>query len=164
VYFYQGLTASAERERKRNMSLVFRSLGQVAHLLQDAAQPQHTRNDSHATGSLYETYTSNVLPDLTFSGYPSVAVATPDQLWTTPDGKGIADYSNRGFVSAGSNLGGTQSGNNLIIQPNPNFPCTDPPFSPRPSSPSPRAPSPAASTRRSSTSTRRRPCIASFSR
>lgn len=121
-YFYQALTATGERERKRNMALVFRSLGQVSHLLQDAAQPQHTRNDSHATGSLYEAYTTRVLETLPFGGYGPVAVATPDQLWTTPDGKGIADYSNRGFVSAGTNLSGHMAGNTLVINPNPNFP------------------------------------------
>ena len=124
-YFYQALTATGERERKRNMALVFRSLGQVSHLLQDAAQPQHTRNDSHATGSLYERYTTQVLGNLSLSGYGSVAVTTPDQLWTTPDGKGIADYSNRGFVTAGTNFSGRMAGNTLVINPNPNFPSPD---------------------------------------
>jgi hypothetical protein len=121
-YLYQAFTATGERERKRNMSLVFRSLGQVSHLLQDAAQPQHTRNDSHATGSLYEQYTTRVLGNLSFSGYGSVAVTSPDQLWTTPDFKGIADYSNRGFVTAGTNLVGRMTGNTLDLRPNPNFP------------------------------------------
>jgi hypothetical protein len=27
--------------------MIFHSLGQVIHLVQDAAQPQHTRNDAH---------------------------------------------------------------------------------------------------------------------
>ena len=124
-YYYKALTVANERDRKRNMSDMFRSLGQVAHLVQDLAQPQHTRNDSHATGSRYERYVNGILGTIALGGYGSVAITQPDQLWVTNDFKGMADYSNRGFVSAGSNLRGTVSGNNLIIRPNANFPNPD---------------------------------------
>ncbi len=124
-YYYQGLTAAAERDRKRNLSNLFRSTGQVAHLVQDLAQPQHTRNDSHILGSSYESHATEAIETLSYDGYGSVAITRPDQLWTTIDGKGMADYSNRGFVSAGSNFRGTVSGNTLIINPNPSFPKPD---------------------------------------
>lgn len=123
-YYYQGLVAASESERKRNLALTFRSVGQVIHLVQDLAQPQHTHNDSHGLGSRYEKYTNTakVLSGLTFGGYPSVTLNTPDQFWVTPDGKGLANYSNRGFVTDGANFTGTRTGNALNIQPNPNFP------------------------------------------
>lgn len=122
TYFYQGLVAPSERERKKNLSLMFRSVGQVMHLLQDLAQPQHTRDDSHATFPRYEKDTNKIRGLLPYSGYPVVSVSTPDQFWVTPIGGGMANYSNRGFVTDGTNLKGSRSGNTLNIQPSPNFP------------------------------------------
>src|ERR1051325_6249931 len=67
-YFWSALTATTDADRQRNLALTFRSVGQFIHLIQDAAQPQHTRNDSHAgfdckatlnalgPKSLYESY------------------------------------------------------------------------------------------------------------
>jgi hypothetical protein len=121
-YYYQGLTASTERDRKRNLSSMFRAIGQDIHLVQDLAQPQHTRNDSHGSGSRYERYTNLRLSKLPFPGYAPVIVSTPDQFWVTPDGKGLANYTNRGFVTDGTNFTGTMSGNTLNIQANANFP------------------------------------------
>ena len=40
--------SSKEDLRKAYWATTFRSLGDVVHLLQDMAQPQHTRNDSHS--------------------------------------------------------------------------------------------------------------------
>src|SRR2546423_3526539 len=48
AYFWDSVTASSDSARQRKLALTFRSLGQVIHLVEDAAQPQHTRNDSHA--------------------------------------------------------------------------------------------------------------------
>lgn len=63
-----GIRDSGERmndafERKFRMATALKSLGHVVHLLQDMAQPQHTRNDAHADyinnikKKLYEPYT-----------------------------------------------------------------------------------------------------------
>lgn len=126
AYFYAGLTAPTEAQRQSNLSNMFRSMGQVMHLIQDLGQPQHTRNDSHGTGSRYEKYTNDVLIRLAYGAYPTVKVATPDQFWTTTTapggGKGLADYTNSNFVTDGTNFGGTRSGNALNITPAPNFP------------------------------------------
>ncbi len=122
-YFYLGLTASPEHERKRNMAKLFRTVGQVVHLIQDAGQPQHTRNDSHGTGSRFEKYTNDKLANLPLNGYPAVQVTRPADLWVTPDGKGLANYTNRGFVTDGTNFTGTRSGNTVNIQPNPALPA-----------------------------------------
>ena len=130
-YLYKGLTLIDPVEREKSLALTFRTLGHVMHLVQDLASPQHTRNDSHATGSLYERYTDKndatelVRSTLPYTGYPSVAVTLPEQFWHTTDNKGLADYSNRGFVTAGTNFTGSRTGNLLTVRPNPNFSLPD---------------------------------------
>ena len=48
---------SPEQFRKMYWATVFRSLGDVMHLLQDQAQPQHTRNEGHGKSNKgYEEY------------------------------------------------------------------------------------------------------------
>ncbi|HEX6795139.1 MAG TPA: hypothetical protein VF304_14920 [Casimicrobiaceae bacterium] len=130
--------------RQKYWTTAFRALGNVLHLNQDMAQPQHTRNEVHSgikcfqaacpTGhtSVYEKYmNARVLKVGTFnSGAPfkvpvditpaalplATSYATPSfsryqDYWSTapkdPDvgGKGLADYSNRGFFTAAKNLG-----------------------------------------------------------
>ncbi len=122
-YFYQALTAQAKADRDANWASTFRTLGNVMHLIQDLGQPQHTRNDSHGAGSRYEIYTNrrDILAVLPFAGYGSVQVTTPDQFWHTADNKGLADYSNRGFVSAGTNFSGTDTN----ILPATDYPLPD---------------------------------------
>jgi hypothetical protein len=48
-----GDPADKERVRARYWATVFRSLGDAIHVLQDMAQPQHSRVDSHFTGGVY---------------------------------------------------------------------------------------------------------------
>jgi hypothetical protein len=43
----EGKINMSEKERDRCFALLFRSLGQLLHLVQDAGQPEHTRNDAH---------------------------------------------------------------------------------------------------------------------
>jgi hypothetical protein len=153
-----GTDAKAkEDERKAYWATTFRSLGDVVHLLQDMAQPQHTRNDAHSGlgctfagnclgghASFYESYIkartlgANVFRlDEGFlpASVPGGAPLTPGPLKTftlkplkydgyeTPKfaayadffrgngsdsnyaAKGLANYSNRGFYSFGTNLG-----------------------------------------------------------
>src|SRR5262249_44735731 len=56
VYQLMSLTEPKKEDREQNTALLFRTLGQVTHLLQDMAQPQHTRNDPHA-GCIPESLT-----------------------------------------------------------------------------------------------------------
>ena len=122
AYLLNALTAGSQAEREHNFALTFRALGHVLHLVQDLAQPQHTRDDSHGWMSAYEHYTDLDIPlfrvrtNLPMSGYAPPDIALPDQLWHTSEGKGLADYSNRGFVSAGTNFS-----SDGVIQPNRNF-------------------------------------------
>jgi len=111
---------------------MFRALGDVVHLVQDMGQPQHTRNDRHAgvlgagATSVYEFYVdaraigeteykidgTTVTPQpLDYGSYPIPSFARySDYFSTSPGagsltGNGLADYSNRGFFSFGTNLG-----------------------------------------------------------
>jgi hypothetical protein len=42
-----GLTATNQLERQTDLDKMFRAIGQVMHLLEDASQPQHVRNEQH---------------------------------------------------------------------------------------------------------------------
>ncbi|EDN69963.1 conserved hypothetical protein, secreted [Beggiatoa sp. PS] len=109
-YLYQALTLPNATEREKNFGLFFRTLGHVTHHIADMAQPQHTRNDGHAFGDnvLYEGYTEKVVDDknrtLPYSGYAPVEFSQARNYWYTDTGQGLADYSNRGFVSADTNF------------------------------------------------------------
>jgi len=46
-YEWLGLTATNQLERQTNLLFMFRAVGQVMHLLEDASQPQHVRNEQH---------------------------------------------------------------------------------------------------------------------
>lgn len=128
-------TIEAEQVRKAYWATTFRALGDVLHLVEDMAQPQHTRNDPHLfNGSLdkqaFEHYTDARakgtdfkcangnkidLPALVYGTYPKPSFNRySDYFSTVPDGnvvpgKGMADYSNRGFFSAGTNIRDNQT-------------------------------------------------------
>ena len=75
TYFYDGLTKPAKADRDSKLATMFRTLGDVVHLVQDMAQPQHTRNDGHFTGSLYEKYVDGANPKLTGGTIPVIQMA-----------------------------------------------------------------------------------------
>jgi hypothetical protein len=54
-YFYNALTAATELDRRKSFGLMFQSIGQVIHHLQDMAQPQHVRNDPHCDSPVCQT-------------------------------------------------------------------------------------------------------------
>ena len=118
----------SESMRKVYWATTFRALGDVIHLVQDMAQPQHTRNEGHGSSNTgYEEYidarakrdrdftidgqtlTASVgqLPDLKYTGYPTPRFNRFSDYWSTrPNGTalGLADYSNRGFFTPASNF------------------------------------------------------------
>jgi hypothetical protein len=47
AYEWLGLTATDKLVRQTNLDNMFRAVGQVMHLLEDASQPQHVRNEQH---------------------------------------------------------------------------------------------------------------------
>ncbi len=46
---YNWFTGGTVESRKQSHDKLFRSLGQIVHLVQDMAQPSHTRNDPHSS-------------------------------------------------------------------------------------------------------------------
>ena len=52
--FYDFLTGTSQSARDAALADVGRSLGQMAHLIQDATSPPHTRNDPHLVHDGYE--------------------------------------------------------------------------------------------------------------
>ena len=133
VYQLRSLTESTDAERDRNTAYLLRSLGQVTHILQDMAQPQHTRHDAHlgctnviaefvsGEQSWYEAYTetrarkepyrarSEASRALVLGGQGPVSLPTYRDYWVNVAGSGLAEFSSRNFFSAGTNLG-TYSG------------------------------------------------------
>jgi hypothetical protein len=47
--FFQALTATTDGERQTAYANTFQTVGHLTHLVQDAANPAHSRNDSHLT-------------------------------------------------------------------------------------------------------------------
>ncbi len=122
AYYLNALTSTSEADREANFAATFKSVGHVMHLLEDAAQPAHVRNDftSHLVfqeingfkfwkwyGSSYEHYVKN-LPTLVTSAVPIPPEFVNPGLtdfWDTEqyDGSnpsasltlGLAEYSNK---------------------------------------------------------------------
>ncbi len=120
-YLKRAIAGPNPGVRDSSMRDFFRSLGHMTHLIQDMAQPEHTRNDQHligslvgvpghrfTSGSLYEEWTAENLVriplsdvDSYFTGYPVVHLhAYRDYFW---GGWGMADFSNAGFVTQDTN-------------------------------------------------------------
>jgi len=55
-YEFLGMTESTKTARERNLAQMFQALGEVMHLLQDASQPQHVRNEQHLDESLLRLF------------------------------------------------------------------------------------------------------------
>jgi hypothetical protein len=146
-----GITIDPEGVRKAYWATTFRVLGDMVHLLQDMAQPQHTRNDSHSGlgcvkligcagghDSYYEHYVDaltlgtgsftlsegflnqssgkpiSITPyPLPYGAYPALPMAkfkNYSDFFSTGTGDGgnqagvgLANYSNRGFYTVGTN-------------------------------------------------------------
>lgn len=121
--FYNALTTTDSIPRSAHWATTFKALGQIAHLVQDMAQPQHVRNDLHFTlgttsdpvlrnFSRYERFTSDLqdagaLNYRDYNGNNPVRLSNWRNYWTEQAGKGLAQFTNRYFVSQGTNFKGT---------------------------------------------------------
>jgi hypothetical protein len=118
LYYEAVLMAPNDSVRDVNLKLLFQSLGHSIHLVQDMAQPEHTRNDQHLPGSevllgngteasLYEEWgLQNLLglyPAVPYDGYPSVALPTAFDYFSTNDRRGLAQFANNSFVTQDTN-------------------------------------------------------------
>lgn len=146
-YFYEALTfndgspQASDAERGKNWGLLFLSLGAAVHHMQDMAQPQHVRNDQHCDAwvcyriyidnkSLYEEYTAkratavNALAASASPMYPGTEHFTKLlHFWLSANEvhPGIATFTNRHFVSQGTNftLDGDQVNTGTYPEPRP---------------------------------------------
>lgn len=133
--FQDALTAIHTIDRQRGVGLLFGTLGHAMHHLQDMAQPQHTRNDKHggigplpdfALGppSFYEGMieaTFGIAQVQPLTEPPAIPEGSVDggirTLWSDPQGSGLAQFSNRNFLSEGTKFKeGTLT--NPIVDPN----------------------------------------------
>ena len=121
LMYNQGDPAQAHQERGLAVSRMFLSLGHAVHHMQDMAQPQHVRNDQHfpvGFWSRYEHHTNEVrnradirsLMNGAQPNFPGSAFATARQFWFNDAGTGIAQGTNRDFVSKGTNFTMTADG------------------------------------------------------
>jgi hypothetical protein len=114
-----GKTRMDESERDRVFALLFRSLGQIMHLLQDAAEPEHTRNDAHPRSGVSgmeahaETYTctspycSTPIPweSIVKSGNPYFDFFDSNRSgggYTPAESTGLAEFSTYNFYTKDS--------------------------------------------------------------
>lgn len=120
--YASALTGSNPGTRDEDIRNLFLDLGHAIHLVQDMAQPEHTRNDQHlpnfyhtygvdTEASIWETWGAENLivddasfkPVVPYDGYPNVRLRDYADYFTTADGKGMADFSNRSFVTQDTN-------------------------------------------------------------
>ncbi len=127
AYLYKALTfndgapADSSHARGVAMAQMFLSLGHLQHHMQDMTQPQHVRNDQHLdkypfliglyNPSRYEKYTAERGPfvqgfaELANPIYPgSSDYKVPRDFWTNGAGTGVAQFTNRNFISQGTNF------------------------------------------------------------
>lgn len=141
------------RDRAMLWASLFRSIGNVVHLVQDTAQPQHTRNDPHSPVTTsdeqqafedyanYRVLGSGILNDHIWyffpdeaipaipapplGSYPNVAFATPERYFSTRNLSSDAEtrYGLADYTNRGFFSGGTLPG----MPGNANLP-SPPPF------------------------------------
>jgi hypothetical protein len=128
--------AGTTETRNAYWATMFRALGDVLHLNQDMAQPQHTRNEDHGAGhaAWFEKYIDgrakghqevrydfrigvlqarNLVP-LLYPAYPVPRFDSYAAYWSTGtgaatmDGMGMADYSSRGFLTPAKGIGNAE--------------------------------------------------------
>lgn len=133
--FYEAVSLSSRSARNNALSETFLRLGHVVHLVEDLAQPQHTRNDAHAIGGDYEAYCSAnygsygavlglpTAPIPSFSGGTSPIAGIPAEFanhWDTgqytgqagfltfASTPGLAEYSNAYYITDDTMFGNTR--------------------------------------------------------
>jgi hypothetical protein len=116
-YFRLALTSETLNERNEYFAKTFKGVGHLIHLIQDAAQPAHVRNDPHPLDTIgvipqFEYWAvDNGISYMSNPIFPSDSLNTLTQFWDTdqytensttlPSGNsfGIAEYTNANFFS-----------------------------------------------------------------
>jgi hypothetical protein len=115
----RAIVATDLELRNQAAADLFVSLGHIMHLVEDMAQPQHTRNDFHltlegtsvetltflysGTWSRYEKWCEQNLSNKIIASYGPVELNFYEDFFKSYDGRGLAEYSNRNFVTEHTN-------------------------------------------------------------
>ncbi len=114
-YFKYALISPEKYQRDARFAELFRTLGQIMHLVQDTSVPAHVRNDAHGMAfinkhDMYEKYTNSggvrIEKEDEYSAvYPDEknSFNRLDKFWKN-DGMGLAEFTNRNFVSRDTNF------------------------------------------------------------
>jgi len=110
--YVRALTQPTPSDREMALAQTFEILGHVVHVVQDMASPEHTRNDFHlpigGRKSIFERHLDRpaVRGGLRFDGYEVPTFPTARDFWVSPtrDGTGLAEFSNRHFVTTDTNF------------------------------------------------------------
>ena len=111
--YYRALTQPTRNQRLTELATTFFRLGHVIHLLQDLAQPQHTRNDAHRVGAEFESYclthygTPGAISSLPSEGIPSFSGGTSPFGGIPPEFAGFWDTEQYTGQAAFAGFGGT---------------------------------------------------------
>lgn len=105
-YYHQALLTGSEEEYAKT----FRALGQLMHLVSDAAVPEHVRNDMHPFSRPYEKWVQDIIETIEYDNFtvgstifsmavsnasaPSPISAIWDHDEYRPDGSNLPDGSN----------------------------------------------------------------------
>jgi hypothetical protein len=99
---YKGLTSATKTEREKALAKSFEALGHLVHLIQDMAEPAHTRDDMHVPyvdGEPYEVRTNKKINELNYTTDPflywnvSISPSAPKQFWDLDTYLGSIPYS-----------------------------------------------------------------------
>ena len=78
-FYYQFLISTNDQDRDRNLAEMFRGLGQIMHLVQDASSPAHVRHDTHIPYVDEDGYEVHV-NDIQKSADPNIRKAFDDWM------------------------------------------------------------------------------------
>ena len=117
----EGKANMNENERNRCFALLFRSLGQLMHLIQDAGNPEHTRNDAHPLSGFplgFESYAATQDLSSAFWASPAIPwrmIVKSDNPffdffdsnrsgggYSPSESSGLAEFSNHNFFTKDS--------------------------------------------------------------
>lgn len=129
-----ALVTETNAQRQQYLRDLFLTLGHALHMIQDMAQPEHTRNDQHldhshqvlgngTAPSIYEEWTfANLLglnPAVPYDGYPNVKLPNTVAYFANTDGQGLAQFANRSFVTQDTNYDDEQRSGRCVYHQQP---------------------------------------------
>ena len=114
-YEWLGLTATNQIQRQTNLDNMFRAVGQDMHLLEDASQPQHVRNEQHLDQPIpvigtpwlspIEEYGKKNVKNLNYGDGSMLN-------WTNAGFTKLEDFWDRHFYAPGNNSSALDADNN----------------------------------------------------